>query len=132
MTTAIIVYTIIMNAMITGIDPDVALAVAHVESNLNPNAKGALGEVGVYQILPEYSDYSAKELKDTTINIKEGMRMLKFAKTYCKHQDKNMWVNCFNAGIKGGSKLVQPEKFEYYKRVTKTIKKLKYPTVAVK
>ncbi|MEK2647336.1 transglycosylase SLT domain-containing protein [Bdellovibrio sp. BCCA] len=37
-----------------GFDPNVALSVAMTESTLNPNAIGTIGEVGLFQLRPEY------------------------------------------------------------------------------
>lgn len=132
MTTVILVYTIVINAIIAGIDPSVALAVASVESNFNVNAVGLMNEQGVFQIMPQYSKYSIKELKDPAINIKEGMRMLKYAKDNCVHQKDNTFVLCYNLGWSGAKKIKHPQLFPYYKKVMAAREKLKQQKVAVK
>lgn len=99
------------------IKPEVALSVAKVESSLNPNAIGPLKEVGVFQVRPEYSRYSAKELLNPVINITEGLRILAKAKRRCKHQVDRAWLVCYNLGVVGGSRIKYPKKFPYYVKV---------------
>ena len=99
------------------INPDLAFAVSKVESSLNPNAIGPVGEVGLFQVRPEYSKYTAKQLKDPKINIKEGLRILSEAKLKCKHKEDKTWVNCYNLGLYGGSKIKHPKLFPYYVKV---------------
>lgn len=132
MSTAIIVYSIILNAIYSDIDPNLALAVAQVESRFNPNAVGGLGEQGLFQIMPEYSGYTKEQLKDPVINIREGMRMLKYAKKHCRHKEDKTWIVCYNAGVGGGSKLNHPKKFKYYVEVMKVKKQFKSQAVAGK
>lgn len=99
------------------ISPNLALAIAKQESSLNPSAIGSVGEVGLFQVRPKYSKFTAKELLNVQINITEGLRMLKFAKKYCKHQVDFTWIICYNRGVTGGSKVRKPEEDEYYIKV---------------
>ena len=99
------------------IDPSVALAVAKQESSLRPNVIGPVGEVGLFQIRPKYSKYTAEELKNPVINITEGLRFMQNAKKHCKSKVDFTWINCYNLGVTGGSKLKYPKKFEYYQKV---------------
>lgn len=100
------------------VDPMTALAVAKVESNFNPSAIGKThGEIGLFQIRPEYSKLSRKELFNPLLNIKEGLKKLSEAKRGCAHKLNKTWLNCFNAGITGGSRLKDPKNFNYYKKV---------------
>lgn len=131
MNTAIIVYTIIINSIYSGIDPQVALAVADVESKFNVNAVGQLNEQGLYQIMPGFSKYTVKQLKDPIINIREGMRMLKYAKDNCKHKEDKTWVICYNLGVSGGAKIKLPKQFIYYKKIMASKKKFKDTTSSV-
>ena len=101
------------------IDPLLAGAVIHVESSFNPSAIGALKEVGLFQIRPEYSEYTAEELLDPETNVKEGLRMLGEAKKRCLHKDNKQFVICHNTGIAGAKKIDNPSEFIYYKKVYK-------------
>ena len=104
------------------ISPELALSVALQESSLNPQAVGPVGEVGLFQVRPRYSKFSRSELFNPIINITEGLRMLKFAKTHCKHQKDYTWIVCYNLGVTGGNRIKYPKKFEYYKKVMKRMK----------
>ncbi len=57
-------------------DPAISLAVARQESKFNNSVVGGVGEVGLFQIRPEYvSNYSKKELRNPEVNIKVGIAM---------------------------------------------------------
>ena len=99
------------------VSPELAVAVAKTESSLNPSAIGPRKEVGLFQVRPEYSKYSAKELLIPHINIQEGLRILAQAKSKCKHQLVESWLVCYNVGISGGAKIKYPKKFKYYTKV---------------
>lgn len=107
------------------ISPETAVAVAKVESKLNPNAIGLLKEVGLFQVRPEYSKYTSEQLKDPKTNIKEGLRILAEAKKRCKHQESKKYIICFNRGITGGSKVKDPANDKYYIKVVKKMNELK-------
>lgn len=102
-----------------GIDSKLAHAVITVESSYNPKAIGGLGEVGLFQVRPEFSKYSKEQLFDISINIKEGLRILSEAKKKCKHTIDSSFVICFNGGISFGNKIKFPKKFPYYVKVMK-------------
>lgn len=104
-----------------GIDPNLAISVAEVESSMNVKAVGAVGEIGLFQIRPEYSRLSREELKDPLNNIVIGTLKLREAKNKCKHQKDNTWVICYNRGIAGGSKVEDPYKNEYFLKVKNRI-----------
>jgi soluble lytic murein transglycosylase-like protein len=73
MTSAI--QTAIVNAaQSAGVDPGIALAVAQVESGGNQNARGAAGEVGIFQVLPTTAP--GANLADTNTNIQVGVGYL--------------------------------------------------------
>jgi len=103
------------------VKPELAVAIAKVESSLNPNAVGAIGEIGLFQIRPKYSKFTSSELFNIPTNIIEGLRMLRFAKKHCKHKIDYTWVTCYNAGLTGGSRIENPKEFDYYKKVMKRL-----------
>lgn len=116
MTTALIIQLITTIALVEGVDPKLALTIAKMESSLKVNAIGPKQEVGLFQILPDYSKYSKKDLLDPVLNTKEGMRILKQSMKNCKHKEDNTFIVCYNAGNYGGSKIRHPKLFPYYKR----------------
>lgn len=99
------------------IDPNLAAAVIQTESSFKHDAVGAIGEVGLFQVRPEFSPHTAEELFDPEINIKEGLRILSEAKQRCPHKENKKFVVCYNAGISGARKIQNPEEFPYYKKV---------------
>jgi len=103
------------------VKPELAVAIAKVESSLNPNAVGAIGEIGLFQIRPKYSKFTSSELFNIPTNIIEGLRMLRFAKKHCKHKIDYTWVTCYNRGVEGGLKVKEPKKDEYYVKVMRKL-----------
>ena len=97
-----------------GLEPAVAIAIAKVESNFNPRAVGSLGEIGLFQVRPEFASVSRKELFRPRINIQEGVRMLLFARKYCPHNLDMTYVTCYNSGIHRKPKY--PHKLKYYRK----------------
>ena len=104
-------------APVYDIDPNLAKAVVQVESQYEPSAIGPVGEIGLFQIRPEYSRLSAQDLHSIELNIHEGLRKLAKAKRDCKHKHDKTFVVCYNAGVTGGSNLRRPKQFPYYKKV---------------
>lgn len=99
------------------IDHHLAAAVIKTESRFKVNALGGLGEVGLFQIRPEFSKYSKQELFNLHINLIAGLEMLRDAKNRCIHKANKTFVICHNLGIKGARKIKHPELFPYYKKV---------------
>lgn len=109
-----------------GIDPQLSLAVAKVESSLNPKAIGPLGEIGLFQLRPEYfKKYTINQLFDPRINIKLGIKHIYEKKKICKHQDNYSYILCYNLGEGGASRVKHPKKFPYYKKIMQTLETLK-------
>lgn len=118
MTKVLIIKLIMHYAALYGVNGDIAVAVAQVESNLNPVMVGDLGEVGLYQLRPEYvQGYTAKQLLNPETNIKVGVKMLADDMKSCKHKKNHTWVICHNLGRTGASKVKYPELFPYYKKI---------------
>lgn len=118
---SIIISLIISAAPMFDIKPEVALAVARTESSLNPSAIGPVGEVGIFQVRPEFSTFTAEQLKQPLINIQEGLRILSEAKKRCPHKESKTFVICFNRGITGGYKVKDPKSDKYYIKVMNRI-----------
>ena len=100
----------------------ISLSIAKVESNFNPNAIGKLGEIGLYQLRPEFvSDYSKEELFNIENNISIGIRKLKEVKNNCYFKDKLNWLICYNYGYTNSKSVKYPEQFPYIKKVNKEL-----------
>ena len=64
---------IIQTANAQGVPSSIALAVAQQESGFNPNAVGSAGELGVFQLMPQYFPGAS----DPNANISTGVAYLK-------------------------------------------------------
>lgn len=95
-------------ASANNLDPELAVAVAKVESSLNPNARGKLGEVGLFQIRPKFAKLAIYTPKE---NIEEGIRQLVYWKAHCPVKE---FVVCYNQGAR---KPKYPQLHPYYKKV---------------
>ena len=115
----------IMNLIVTyatllNFNPQIAVSVAKVESNLNPNAIGTKGEIGLFQIMPQYHKMLSKEeLKNIHTNIIVGITMLRDVKNKCVHKKELTWLTCYNMGYSGAKRLKNPKDFSYVKKVRK-------------
>ena len=109
---------------ILNFDASVALAVAKVESNLNPDAIGSLGEIGLYQIRPEYNpSYTKENLFDVHSNIILGIKKLREERKLCPLKTSDLdYLICYNRGRSGASKVKNPSQDKYLNKVRKEIK----------
>jgi soluble lytic murein transglycosylase-like protein len=106
--------TIVETSVRYGVDPQLALAIAERESNLNPDAVGSIGELGVFQLRPEYHKVRRG---DYAHNIDVAIRYLAKLKQSCSHYGEAYFV-CYNVGP-NYKRLKYPHLFPYYKHVTK-------------
>lgn len=101
------------------IDEELALAIAEVESGMNPNAVGSLGELGVFQLRPEFHDVKpGAVLKNTATAMKYMARIQKA----CSHYG-DAWFVCWNLGP-NYKRLKYPRLFPYYDKVMDARRKL--------
>lgn len=110
---------ITMYASLYGVDPNLALSIAKVESGYNPNAVSYKGAVGLFQIIPRYTKYSKEQLLDPVTNTKEAMRIIREYQKNCVHKEKFTWLVCYNFGINNAKKVKHPHLFPYVKKVKK-------------
>jgi len=93
-----VVEMIVAEARRQHFDPEIALAVGTVESNLDQDAIGPKGEIGIFQILPRV--YPGANLFDLKTNIRLGIEHLKYWKRACPTIEGISFVNCYNAGFR--------------------------------
>src|SRR5690606_32727266 len=109
-----IVKIIERKAMKYGIDPKLAVSIAMTESSLNPNAVGSLGEIGLFQLRPEFHDVKQGDIKH---NVELAMRYLSYVKNRCLRRYDVAWFVCFNTGPNRKKLIERPQEFSYYKKV---------------
>jgi len=106
-----IISLIRVTALEYGINPNLAVAIAQVESRIEPNAVGMHGEIGVFQLLPKYH---AVQAGDVYSNVRVAMKYLAKLKRKCGDYGSAFYV-CYNYGPT--RKLTHPTRFPYYKLV---------------
>lgn len=80
-----------------GFDPDLAEAVAFVESSLGQRQESSAGALGIMQLMPgTASDLGVADPCDPTSNIRGGVRYLKAL--YDEFQDPLLMLAAYNAG----------------------------------
>lgn len=119
MTTLAIIKLIETWALFYGVDPQIAINVAKIESGLNPQAIGITHDLGLFQLNPKsFPKYTKKQLLDPELNVKLGIQYIAYVKKHCKHKEKYDYLSCYNAGIKKASNFKYPRLFPYVKRIT--------------
>jgi soluble lytic murein transglycosylase-like protein len=104
-------------AQLNGVSPQLAVAVASVESKMNPKAVGSVGEIGLFQVKPSSVGLSRQQLFDPATNIVAGVEYLKHVKKHCHTKEDFTFVICYNAGVTGAKRIKHPKQFSYYKKV---------------
>lgn len=113
-----IVKIIRASAIHYGIDPEVAVAIAKTESSLNPKAIGGAGEVGLFQLHPEFHKVERGNIHN---NVNVAMKYLVQVKNICEPKYKDAWLICFNLGPYYSKTIRYPTKFPYFIKVRKNI-----------
>ncbi len=116
-----IISLIIAGAQDRGIDPNVALAIATVESGINQFAIGSKGEVGVFQLRPEFY---LKGNETIIVYVNKALDLMAEKQTAC---GKDLLPTCWNVGITKGKQLGLTKALNgpYNKKVRRALEKIK-------
>ena len=87
---------IVKEAETQGIDPELALSLAHIESNFKHGAKSGKGAIGVMQLMPGTAKELGIDPADPDQNIKGGIAYYK--QQLDKYQDPYIAGIAYNAG----------------------------------
>lgn len=102
-------------AGLMGFDPDLVTAVIKTESNFNQKAIGPSGEIGLMQLHPKFFDKSLSSNPRTNIIL--GIEHLNNVRKGCKHKGQFTFLVCYNRGVAGGNKVVNPLMDDYVIKV---------------
>ncbi len=106
-----------VEAIHQGVSPKLAIGVATVESSLNPNARGAKGEIGLFQLLP--ATLEPKKSRLLVNNIRRGIREIAYWQKNCPTKDQETFVICYNQGYHHPK---YPLLHPYYKKVMQAMR----------
>lgn len=110
---------IIQTALTADIEPSIALAIATHESGLDYRKVGAVGEIGIFQLRPEYWPTSKKDWKK---QVNDGIKVLAYMKSRCEPFLGKHWFLCFNVGITRARSLTNVGTGPYARRIAKYAK----------
>lgn len=118
----VILSLIMTYANIYGVDPQLALAVAQVESGLDPSLVSPTEDYGVYQLhKATFREYTVEQLLNPQVNVPLGIKYLAEIRATSVHRQGFDWVIGFNLGPAKANRVHYPKKFPYYLKVTKAM-----------
>jgi soluble lytic murein transglycosylase-like protein len=94
------------------VDPSLALAIVEVESGFNQEARGSRGEVGLFQLRPEFH---GSQILTVAGNIRIGVRYLASCQRTCAARYGDAAFVCYNRGP--AAPTVEPKSTPYYQKV---------------
>jgi soluble lytic murein transglycosylase-like protein len=95
------------------LNPDLMVAIARTESGLDPNAVGGLGEIGVFQLRPEFHDVRPGDVEH---NIETAILYLAEIRRKWEPVYGDAWFIKYNLGP-NYRRLNYPKRFPYYVKV---------------
>lgn len=106
-------------SILHGVDAGTAIQVARLESNFNPKAFSKTKDGGLFQLNTRYHKFHNPDwIFNESINTYKAIATLSKFKKTCKHKLNYQFVLCYNMGLRGASKLKNPEKQTYLKKLT--------------
>jgi len=114
-----------------GVDPDLALAIASVESNFNPEAVSPKSALGVMQLIPATAErFNVTNARDARQNVAGGLSYLRWLLAYFEG-DVRLVAAAYNAGEgaveRYGGVPPYPETQAYVARVEAWFKRRTHP-----
>jgi len=114
-----------------GVDPDLALAIASVESNFNPDAVSPKSALGVMQLIPATAErFKVTDARDARQNVAGGLSYLRWLLAYFEG-DVRLVAAAYNAGEgaveRYGGVPPYPETQAYVARVEAWFKRRTHP-----
>jgi soluble lytic murein transglycosylase-like protein len=100
-------------AMAYDIDEHLMEAIAKVESGFDSNAKGALGEIGLFQLRPEF--HPSVVAGDDRSNVAAAALYLAQLRSRCTAEYGAAYWVCYNRGP--SNKVKDPTRTKYYQAV---------------
>ena len=111
--------TISLISTLYGIDTSLAMKLAKIESNMNPDAVSRSNDRGIFQLNSRfYKFHNPKWIFNPNINAHLAMKTLQNLKKNCKHKLHNSYVICYNLGTSGAKKIKKATGQTYYKKIT--------------
>lgn len=102
-----------------GVDPETAIRIAKLESNFNPKALSKTKDGGLFQLNTRYHKFHNPDwIFDENINTYIAIQTLSKFKKICKYKSNYQFVLCYNMGLRGASKLKNPDGQTYIKKLT--------------
>jgi len=81
-----------------GLDPELVLTIAAIESNFNPKARSSKDARGIMQLMPETAErFGVQDISDPVENLKGGMAYLRWLMAYFKGNVRFV-AAAYNAG----------------------------------
>jgi soluble lytic murein transglycosylase-like protein len=108
-----------------GIDPKIVYSVMAVESNFNPYARGAIGEIGLMQLRPEYHASHLPDIEERRVflsdidnNVQQATKYLASLKGVFEARYPGLqFVEFYNRGPNA-----KPKRFPYTEKVSAVYK----------
>lgn len=120
----VVTQLIVSEARKQGVNPNLALAVAIVESNLNQEARGSANEIGIYQLHPKYH-VNTPAIHTPNGNVAAGISYLRRVLAICTPKYGDAAFVCFNSGPYQRLPYKDVRATDYYKKVTAELQKLR-------
>lgn len=114
-----------------GIEPRLALAIAHTESNLNPNAVSSKNAQGLMQLIPDTSvRFNVRKPFDPEQNVRGGLSYLRWLLAYFRG-DVALVAAAYNAGEGAVNRYLgippYAETRGYVQRILETFRRHEHP-----